>query len=99
MIVEAHPDAYFSFDTLLLSEDSNRECDGVNRIPAMYPLGSSGAGGLIAYGSSISDSSNGQLPTFVESWTAKSGDLRSTSEKFEVSHQYEAAGYSADACG
>jgi len=44
----------------------------VNRIPAIYPFREyAEAGGLIAYGSSISSYSNGQLTTFVESWTAK----------------------------
>jgi len=58
MIVEAHPDAVLlASDTLLLSERQQiANAMAVNRIPAIYPFREyAEAGGLIAYGSSISE--------------------------------------------
>jgi putative ABC transport system substrate-binding protein len=58
MIVEAHPDAVLlASDTLLLSERRQiANAMAVNRIPAIYPFREyAEAGGLIAYGSSISE--------------------------------------------
>jgi putative ABC transport system substrate-binding protein len=57
-IVETHPDAVLlASDTLLLSERQQiANAMAVNRIPAIYPFREyAEAGGLIAYGSSISE--------------------------------------------